>query len=301
MNRITKIYLLIVVFLMLNVLSAETTTGMGFLNMPTSAKAAATMSVFASEHTNATNLFENPIGIMNETTNVNFSNNFWFADINQTVLTFGKNTKLGTLGMGLNFVNAPGFEVRSRPTDEPEGEVDAQFMAITMGMTRKLIRKVYVGVNAKYLYESMYTENAQGFAMDIAAMWKMPSNMNLTFAMQNIGFMSELDQESTELPTQMKFGIVRPKIMSDSSPINGALGIYFDQNLKAERTEIKVGGEISIYDKLMLRSGYSIEKEFNNASFGLGLNLNRIRFDFAMLMMDEIPNYPYVLTFSYDL
>lgn len=286
---------------MINNLSAESTTGMGFLNMPTSAKAAATMSVFASEHTNATNLFENPIGINNEKTNVNFSNNFWFADINQSVLTFGKNTRLGTLGMGINFVNAPGFEVRSRPTDDPEGEIDAHFMTAAMGFTRKLIRKVYIGVNAKYLYESLYTESSHGFAMDVAAMWKMPSNMNLTFAMQNVGFMSELDQESTELPTQMKIGIVRPKIMSNVSPINGSLGIYFDQNLKAERTEIKVGGEITFYDKLALRSGYSIEKEYNNASFGLGLNLNRIRFDFAMLVMEEIPDYPYILSFSYDL
>ena len=299
MNNLKRIYGFLLIVMVINNLFAD--TGMAFLNMPTSASSAATMSVFASEATNAMMLFENPVGIINDNTNINFTNNFWFADINQSVLTFGKSTKWGTIGAGLNFVNAPGFEVRTKPTDEPEGEIDAHFLTAAVGISKRLIRKVYIGINAKYLYQSLYTENASGFAMDISAMWKMPSNMNLTLAMQNVGTMSKLDEESTKLPTIMKVGIVRPKLFTDSGQFNGSLGIYFDQNLVAERTEIKVGGEISIYNKLALRGGYSIQEEYNNTSFGIGLNLKKFKFDFAMLLMDEIPDYPYLFTFSYDL
>jgi len=300
LNTIKKISFLPIVFLLITNLMAET-TGMGFLTMPGSAKSAATMSVFGAEFTDAANLFDNPIGIATDKTNINFSSNFWFADINQSLLTFGTNTKYGTLGMGLNFVKAPGFEVRTHPTDEPEGEINAQFLMGAVGFTREMIRRVYVGVNAKYLHQSMYTESANGFAMDLSAMWKMPSNLNLTVALQNLGKMSKLRDEATTLPNTLKFGLVRPDIMGKSSPLNASLGIYFDQNIKAETTKIKVGGELIVYEKLALRGGYSIEEQYNNSSFGVGLNLNKFNFDFAMLIMEEIPDYPYMFTFSYDL
>ena len=277
------------------------TSGLAILDMPTSAKSASTMGVFSSEPGNAMNLFENPVGICCDATNINFTNNFWFADVNQSILTFGKSSKYGTFGAGLNFVNSPGIEVRSRPTDEPEGEIEAHYIIAALGYSRRLISNISMGVNVKYLYESLYTESASGFAMDVAAMWKMPSNMNLSLGLHNLGSMSKLKDESTQLPASLEIGLVRPKLFDDDGSFNGALGIYFDHNLIDDVTEIKVGGEVSIYEKLYLRSGYSIQKEFNDMSFGAGFNVNKFKLDFAMILMEEIPDYPYVFTFSYDL
>ena len=294
-------YLIPTLLLIFTVNSFAKETGMAFLNMPTSATNAATMTVFTSEPGSALNLFDNPVGIINEKTNVNFTNNFWFADVNQSVFTLGKNSKWGTFGLGLNFVNAPGFEVRSKPSDEPEGEINAHFFTGALGFSRKILKKVYFGVNTKYLFQSLYTEDASGFAMDFSLMWKMPSHMNLTFGLHNIGSMSELNQDKTILPSTMKIGLVRPVLFTDPSQINGSLGIYFDQNLIADKTEIKVGGEIRIYNMVKLRGGYAIKGQYNRLSFGLGLKLKKINFDFAMLMMDEIPDYPLIFTLSYDL
>ncbi len=298
MNKF-KCFLLIGCILTGNLFAGN--TGMSFLDMPTSAQTAAAMGVFSSEPTNGMMLFENPIGIYNEQTNINFTNNFWFADVNQSVLTLGKNTKFGTFGAGLNFVNAPDIEVRSAPSDEPEGEINAQFLVGVLGFTREIIPKLFLGINGKYLYQSLYTESASGFALDAAAMWKMPSNLHLTFAMKNIGKMAELKDESTTLPAALEVGIVRPNLLADNHSLNGALGIYFDHRLTAEQTDIKVGGELSLYEKLFLRGGYSIQKEYNNASFGIGFQARGFRLDVAMLLLDEIPDYPYILSFSYDL
>ncbi len=292
-------FLLIVIIITANIYAGN--TGMSFLDMPTSAQSAAAMGVFSSEPTSGMVLFENPIGIYNEQTNINFTNNFWFADVNQSVLTLGKNTKFGTFGAGLNFVNAPGIEIRSKPSDEPEGEVSAQFLVGALGFTHEIIPKLFVGVNGKYLYQSLYTESASGFALDAAAMWKMPSDLHLTFAMKNIGKMAALKDESTTLPTALEIGLVRPNLLADNHSFNGALGIYFDHRLQTEQTDIKVGGEFSLYEKIFLRGGYSIQKEYNNASFGLGFQANGLRLDVAMLLLEEIPEYPYILSFSYDL
>ena len=297
---IKKIAFLAILTILCGYLLADN-SGMALLNMPTSAKSAATMGVFAAEANNATNLFENSLGIRSQNTNINFTNNFWFADVNQSVLTIGTPTKWGHFATGLNFVYAPGFEVRSKPSDEPEGEIEAHFMTAALGFTREVLSRVYFGINAKYLYQSLYTETASGFAVDFSAMWRMPSNMNITFAMQNLGEMSKLDQEATKLPTTMKIGIVRPELLSGSGPMNGSLGIYFDQNLQAQRTEIKVGVQIDIYKKLFLRGGYSLKQEYNNSSFGIGLKIKKLKFDLAMMMIGEIPDYPYLFTFSYDL
>jgi len=276
-------------------------SGMAILDMPTSALSASTMSVFSSEPGNAMNLFENPVGICCDATNINFTNNFWFADVNQSVLTFGKNPNGGAFGAGVNFVTSPGIEVRSRPTDEPEGEIEAQYLVAALGYSREVVSRIVIGANVKYLYESLYTENASGFGLDLSAMWRMPSNMNLTIGLHNLGSMSKLKEESTSLPTTMSFGLVRPRLLDEEGSFNGALGIYFHQNLIAEETEIKVGGEVSIYEKLFLRGGYSIQQEFNDMSFGVGFNVKRFQLDFAMILMDEIPDYPYVFSFSYDL
>lgn len=277
------------------------TSGFAMLEMPTSAKSAATMGVFTSQACNGMSLFENPVGIYCEESNINFTNNFWFADVNQSVLTLGHNTKWGTFGLGLNFVNSPEIEVRTRPTDEPEGEIEAQYLVAALGFTREIIKGVRMGVNAKYLYESLYTENASGFAVDVAALWQMPSNMDLAVRLSNLGGMSELKSESTNLPTSFEIGLVRPKLLAEGGMFNLAMGIFFNQNLVSDETEIKFGGEAVIYEKLFVRGGYSIQQEFNDMSFGAGFNVKKFKFDFGMIMMDEIPDYPYSCTISYDL
>ncbi len=276
-------------------------SGMAFLNMPSSARSAGAMNVFASEFSGASVLFENPVGIMQDKTNINFTNNFWFADINQSVLTLGKQTGFATFGAGINFVNSPGIEVRSKPTDEPEGEINAQYLSVALGMSKKILPRVYLGVNTKYLYQSLYTEKASGMALDMSALWRMPSNMNLTVALQNLGKMAELKESATPLPTVAKFGLVRPDILDKKSPVNASIGIYFDQYLEEEITEINVGGEVDIYDKFFLRGGYSIQQEYNNASFGLGMTMKSFTMDFALLMLPEIPDTPYLFSLSYNL
>ncbi|MBN2281431.1 MAG: PorV/PorQ family protein [Candidatus Marinimicrobia bacterium] len=287
----------IAAFFAFSQLYAET-SGFAMLDMPTSAMSASTMSVFTAEPENAMNLFENPVGICCDVTNISFTNNFWFADVNQSVLTLGKNTKWGTFGAGLNFINAPGIEVRSRPSDEPEGKIEAQYLATDLGFSRELIPNILMGVNGKFLYESLYTESATGFAFDVAALWKMPSNMNFSVGLHNLGSMNPLKEKATQLPSSLKIGLVRPRLLGDEGSFNGALGINFDHNLVADETAIKVGGELSVYEKFFLRGGYSIQKEFNDISIGAGFNSHKFRFDFAMMLMDGIPDYPLIFTFS---
>jgi len=273
-------------------------SGMSFLRVPVSARTASTMGVFTQISGSPFAIFDNPVGLLNKSTEVGFSHNFWFADVSGDALAATLPLKKGNLGLGLNFVKIPGIEIRDIPSDDSLGEVEAQYMSAAVGYAYPVFSKLSIGCTVKYLYEHLYNWNAGGVALDIAGHWEIPSGLDLSISMNNLGQMQTLKEQATTLPTLFKIGIVRPEIFADS-PINVTLGLNLIANVVTEKTYFQVGGEMVFTDLIKIRSGYERVGTINRTSLGVGLSFGRFEIDYAFIFMPDGLGYPNLFSLVY--
>ncbi|RMF57236.1 MAG: hypothetical protein D6746_11425, partial [Bacteroidetes bacterium] len=104
-------------------------------------------------------------------------------------------------GAGL-FVTATGsgdLEAREQP-GPPEGFFDVQFLSVgaAYGMALGPVR---VGATVKWLTERIFAQQASGAAVDLGLQADVPGDLiRVGLAYQNLGKMSRLNAERTELP-----------------------------------------------------------------------------------------------------
>ncbi|MBU0712936.1 PorV/PorQ family protein [bacterium] len=272
-------------------------SGMSFLQIPSSAQSAATMTVFSQSSQSPLAIFENPVGIGNTQTTFALSHHFWFSDINIDVLAFSMPFRKFSVGFGLNYVRIPGVEIRETPTDEPLANVEPQYLAAAAAYTWSPLPKVTIGITGKFLYEHLYTYTDNGVAFDVAARWNAPSMLDISFRLQNIGYLhSGIDEN--RLPGTLTIGIVRPEIFEGNN-LNGAIGLNLGSNMVSGEAFAQVGAELDYRDILSVRSGFAHIGSENRESIGFGIHLDRFTFDYAYLFMPEGFNNPHILTISY--
>jgi len=273
-------------------------SGMSFLQIPSSAQSAATMTVFSQSGRSPLAIFENPVGIGNTETAFSLSHHFWFSDINMDALAFSIPFNKSHIGFGVKYVRVPGVEIRETPTDEPLANVEPQYLAAAAAYTWSPIQKITVGITGKYLYEHLYTYTDNGVAIDIAARWNAPSMLDISFMLQNIGLLqSSSDQNS--LPTTLTIGIVRPELFEGNN-LNGAIGLNLGSNMISGESFAQVGAVLDYRDLLSIRGGFAHIGSENRESIGFGIHMDRFTFDYAYLFMPEGLNNPQILTISYQ-
>jgi hypothetical protein len=296
MKKIT--YLLLILSLGIQLIQAQLEqTGMAFLKLPYSARTAATESVFAQQGDSPLSLFENPIGIRSEQTMLSFSHHFWFANVSADALAISVPVKTANIGFGMNYVRIPGVEVRDTPSDEPDAQVEPQYLSCAAGYHQNILKKLDAGITIKYLYEHLYTYSSYGVAADLAARWQAPSQLDLSLALQNIG-MLEADRNNNRLPTTLTIGIVRPELFVGSA-FNSSLGLNLGTNLISGSTKAQIGAEIRYQNVLTLRGGFEQTKDVNRGAVGFGLRVGKLTLDYAFLFMPEGFNPPHIITLTY--
>lgn len=295
-----KIHVLLLLILLISGTSPAATEGAGlsFLKLPASAQSAAVMSVFSPMEGSPTALFENPLGIHTQVTQGCFSHHVWFADVTNDVLAFHFPLKSGTLGSGLNLVRIPGIEVRDIPSDEPLNNIDAQYLAAAVGYTHNFFKQIQLGLTLKYLYESLYVHDSHGVALDLGAMWRAPSSLNISFLLQNMGKMNSLHNEATRLPATLQIGIIRPQIFTEG-PLGVSIGINLETNLTSGDAGAQVGTEVDLYEHFILRGGYERVGDTDRKALGFGLRLDRFGFDYGLVIMPEGLPTPHLFSVTY--
>lgn len=276
----------------------EGNSGMAFLKIPSSARSAATMTVFSQMSGAPSSLFENPVGIQTFHPYFTFSHNVWFADVSGEVVALSLPSKKGAFACGLNFVRIPGVEVRDKPSSDPLSTIEAQYLTAAVGYSYNIFKKLTFGGTVKYLYESLYTENGRGAALDVGMRWMAPSSLDISLLLQNFGFMSALYEKETALPLIFQIGIVRPEIFIEG-PLSASVGLNLGSNLTTGESKAQVGAEIGIKRILYIRGGFEHIGSINRSSIGFGLKVKRFQLDYALLFMPEGLGYPYLITLTY--
>ena len=300
-----------------NVSKVGTTAG-AFLEIPVGARALAMGDAFVATAEDASALYWNPAGIARVQSNQAFiQHTNWLAgttfDYGGAVFPLGE---LGTIGASVTSFNSGQMEVTN--IDFPNGNglyFSVNDIALGVAYARQLTDKFSIGVNAKYIQESIWNEQASAFAIDIgtllttnflnglrigATIYNFGTNMQMagpdlrqfhpidpTKLGTNQNIPEDIETNSWPLPLNFQFGLATDIIKTGDN----TLTIDMDALHPSDNYEsINVGGEYSFKKFIYFRAGYRnlfLKDSEGGLSAGVGLHYEipysnlSVAFDYA--------------------
>lgn len=260
------------------------TTTASFLLIDAGARASSMGSAFVSVAEDASAIYWNPAGIARlKGFQSTFNHSKWIADLSYNnaavVLPMGD---MGTIGASATFLSTEQMERTTISQPDGTGEMfDAASFAFGLAYARNLTEQFSIGINLKYVNERLYHSNANGFAMDIGALFDTQFNglkigMNISnygtkmqlegrdlqvqqdidpsIAGNNNTINSYLATNSYDLPLMFRFGLSMDvlKGIANSNLIISADALHPSDDVES----VNVGAEYAFDDLIFLRAGY---------------------------------------------
>ncbi len=151
------------------------TTAAQFLKIGVGARAIAMGSAQVAVRNDVTALYWNPAAVsrIDAASELTFNHVNWLADVSfdfaGAILDLGP---AGTLGFSVTSLSIPDDIVRT--VDFPEGDGrrwDAGSLALGVAYAKNLTDRFSIGFHAKYVRESIWSESASAFALDIGTLY----------------------------------------------------------------------------------------------------------------------------------
>lgn len=293
------------------------TNAAAFLEIGVGARAQAMGGSFCSIADDATAMYWNPAGIADMGHfEASFTNIDWLADVYfgyaAVVAPIGA---LGAVGVDVSVLDAGERPVRTVAQPEGTGEIyGSRDLSLGFAFAMNLTDRFSIGFHGKYIRQEIWHESANGFGLDLGALYKMPiDGVQLGFSVLNFGTRMKMSgrdllrpfdpdpenfgndainvefvTESFQLPLMFRFGMSYRIQMNRA----GSLLVSTDLLHPSNNTEsINFGGEYTFNDFVFIRGGYEslFERDRENG-LTLGGGLKVKLFDAGTLRID----YAYV-------
>ena len=281
-------------------------TGLNFLRIGANASASAMGDAQVASSRDAFSTYWNPAGLARASSNsASFSHRIWIGDLRtyDVAARFGVGRK-GGLGLAITATDSGDLEARQVPGD-PEGFFSAQFISLGLSYGRQ-IGPLHVGVTAKYLSEQIFENKATGYAFDAGVQLAVLRDLvRFGAAIQNLGEMSKLELEATELPRTLRAGLaVFPfHVLAEddgTALLDVMLAMEVSHLFPGEITRLHAGLGLTVLDLIVVRAGFITHDELRELTFGTGLHVETLFFDYAYIPFEggfEGPGH--VLTLTY--
>lgn len=277
-----KIFLIIILSVVSIFPQSAGKSGLSFLKIGTDARTIALGDVSGFNYGSVAGVFYNPALLTgSENAQLLFMHNQWIQDVRSEVGA-AKFKMFGLpFAVGINYSTVEGIEVRTK-AGEPDATFNANYFAGSIATGFKISENLNFGVTVKYLYENLFTDEAEGFALDFGIVNNTPIENLKTFAViKNLGSMGNLRKESTKLPVEARAGGIYKFTFSESK-IDLQPGLDIQKYFNEDELHINIGAEI-IYDKTFaLRAGFQSGYESRNLTGGVGINWGSLSFDYAL-------------------
>jgi len=258
--------------------------GMAFLKIGVDSRAAAMGEAYTSIAHDAAATYWNPAGLANASSHsVVLMHNSWLQDINHEFgavqLFHGKHN----IALAVDMIRVSDIQLRDEVASEtPDGETGATnvFLGVTYATT--ITEDWKIGAQIKYLYEKYYLESANGWAIDLGLLKSnILPNLNLGLTIQNVGKMSPLRSEATNLPLIFRSGIsyhLPWEILKHRLLLAADYVFVLD-----DVSHLNLGTDIGILDNINIRIGYVLGRESYNITTGFSLRYNKYNFAYAFV------------------
>ncbi|MBI5573154.1 MAG: PorV/PorQ family protein, partial [Elusimicrobia bacterium] len=276
--------------------SGPGTTAASFLKIAVGAKNIA-MGETGATSDDANAVYWNPAGL-NEVylKQVSLMHAIWFQDISYEHLGYAHPTKIGTFGLGLNYLSMKaieGYDENDNPLNETYKPSD---MAVTISYARK-VKDIPAGVNIKYISSKLEDESATAFAADIGGIYDKlkikNEKLKIGLAVQNIGTKMKFIDEGGPLPLNIKLGCSYNILRRKNPAIILALDINktIDSDIRANfgsEYSRKFGKNIICSGMVGYKTNTEGYEAINGLSAGFGFSFKEYSLDYAFVSFGEL-------------
>lgn len=274
-----------------------------FLLSDVSARSAAMAGSFVSMRNDVNSIFYNPAGLATITQpQASFGYLKNLLDINSGYASVAQNVSgVGMIGVGVNYVNYGTFD----ETDEfanKIGTFSAGDLAVSVGYASDLEENLSYGVAGKFIYSSIADARSSALAADLGIMYFIPGTNPLSLGVSLLNLGTQLNpylSTRENLPLDLNVGAtVKPEHLPlllnlDFHKLNES-----QPDLASHFRAFSVGGEFTMSKELRFQFGYQNERRQDlklgtssglaGFSFGGGLVLEKLRFDYAYVSLGKI-------------
>lgn len=319
----SNVFLLGIIFLMCNfALFGQTskvgTTGAQFLKIGVGPRAVAMGEAYTGMADDISAIYWNPAGLASlHQKEAMFQHSFWLASMkfDFASIIFPLTGK-GTFGIFATFLSTPEDEVRTVTHPEGTGEMfSSTDMALGLSYARNMTEKFSIGVNVKYIRQSIWTMSANGWAVDFGSIFNTDikhfrvglcisnfgtplqmkgraANMFIDIAPDFYGHdekvKAELSAEKWELPMRFRLGFAFDPVHNEKM----RLTIAGDGLCPNDNNEyVNAGFECAIRKVVFIRGGFrglGMEEMEGGLAAGGGFNVNlgetvKLKLDYAFV------------------
>ncbi len=290
----------LLLFVFANAIFPQNSGGLSFLKIGFDARnvALGDVGVIAAEGV-AASAYNPALLALSHNAQVAFTHNAWMNDEASELI--GAKVDLFGLGFALNINSSTvkNIEVRERP-GEAVATFNANYFSGGISAGFFISENISIGFGGKYIYESLFSEDASGFGFDAGVYYgNAIENLDISFAAQNFGSMNKLKEEKTELPASLVLG-ASYEIPENSDAFDAkaylATRKYFNENT----THFNFGVEGQYKKMLYLRFGYQTGYEARSYSLGVGFSWRGFKIDYALAPFDYGLGNSHVIGVKYD-
>ncbi len=239
------------------------------------------MGDFGAASSKGASAFHYNPSLLTGSTGIIVSHNEYIQDVSGEYLGIGFSLFDLPFAIGVSTTTIPNIEIREKP-GEALGKFNAHYFYGGLSTAFNLYGKLRSGITFKYLYEGLFSDEATGYAFDFGFTYAdfLTHNLRLGLSLKNFGSMNQLRNQSTKLPSEIRFGanysMPLEKLKSEIA-VTAGVQKYFEEN----ETHLHAGAEIIYSRTFALRLGYITGYESKGFSAGLGVRWNSFNFDYA--------------------
>ena len=294
--------------------SKRGTTAATFLTISEGARATSMGSAFVAVADDRSAFYWNPAGLAKiDGAGVVFDHTNWIADIAYNYVAASYN--LGNMGsIGFSFISSSYGDMKVTTVDAPEGTgqiFTARDVAFSLGYAINLTDNFSIGFNPKVIYQSIWEDNAMGFAMDLGVLYRTPfDGIMLGMSISNFGTKMQMQGNSSlvtydpDPSTSGNNGKIPANLSTDYWPLpltfrvglayspikveNHKLTVAVDALHPSDNYEsVNLGCEYVYHDFLAIRGGYkSLFLKDSEESFALGFGVKKLLYGNVAIQLD---------------
>jgi len=223
-------------------------------------------------------------------TDINYFSSVFVTDIND----------FGSFCFGFFGVNYGDF-IESDETGNVIGSFKAGEYMFTIGSSKKILKKLYLGSNFKFLYSNLYNISSTAVSSDLSFFYKSDlSNFTLLFRNMGTTIKSYNNNNNNNMPFKIQLGVsnklkylpLRFSFIYDNIQDFNHLNSELNSELNFLNklfSHFIIGAEFG-KDKFKIRGGYNVKRRyelsyiypgFSGFSWGLGLRIKDFELDYS--------------------